>query len=283
MYRTILLIRCPDQPGIIARYATLLYELGGNILGADQYTTDAKNGRFYMRIEFSHAGGAEQRAAIAEALGPLTESLGGITQLHGMETPMRMGIAVSKYDHCLLDLLYRVKKRELAVDVPFVVSNHGDLRDAVEGQGIPFHYLPVEAGRKQEQEAQLVALISGSTDFLVLARYMQVLSEDFLRAYGRDVINIHHSFLPSFQGANPYRQAYERGVKIIGATAHYATGELDEGPIIEQSVERVSIRDDVASLQSKGRHLEQMALARAVAAHIEHRVIRLERRTIVFE
>lgn len=283
VYRTILLIRCPDQPGIIARYATLLYELGCNILHADQYTTDANDGRFFMRVEFSHEGGPDFRTRVADALAPLTTALGGIIQLHGVETPMRMGIAVSKYDHCLLDLLYRVKKGELAVEVPLVISNHPELRTAVEGHGIPFHHLPVQEDRKRDQEDQMLAHLKGQTDFLVLARYMQVLSDEFIQAYGKDVINIHHSFLPSFKGANPYRQAYERGVKIIGATAHYATSMLDEGPIIEQSVERVSIRDNVASLQSKGRHLEQMALARAVAAHIEHRIIRLEQRTVVFE
>ena len=283
MPRSILLIRCPDQPGIISRYASLLYDLGGNLLRTDQYTTQPDPARFFMRIEFEHEGGAERRDMIGQALGPLTDSLGGVIQLHDADAPMRMAIAVSKYDHCLLDLLYRVRIQELPVEVPLVVSNHQDLREVVEAQGIPFHHLPVTEETRAHQEAALLELLGNTSDFLVLARYMQVLSDDFLERLGQDVINIHHSFLPSFKGANPYKQAYERGVKIIGATAHYATSELDEGPIIEQVVERVSIRDSPVTMKSKGRHLEQVALARAVAAHIERRIIRFGQRTVVFD
>lgn len=279
-HRSILLVQCPDQSGIIARFSTAIFEMGGNILRSDQYSTDPDRGRFFMRVEMAHAQPTE---ALSPRLCELAASLGGAAQLHDRQRKMRMALAVSRYDHCLLHLLYLVRKGELAAEVPCVVSNHDDLRRDVENLGIPFHHVPVDPNDKAAQERAILELLGDQSEFLVMARYMQVLSGDFLRAYGKDVINIHHSFLPSFVGGNPYQQAYERGVKIIGATAHYATADLDEGPIIEQMVERVSIRDDVASLKSKGRHLEQLALARAVQAHLEHRVIRLERRTVVFD
>jgi len=282
VHRKIVLIRCPDQPGIIAKTSRLIYELGGNILQSDQYTTDPENGAFFMRVEFAHDGAADATDFVSH-FDKLAAGFEGTIDLYAVETRMRMAIAVSKYDHCLLDLLYRVRIGELPVDVTAVVSNHDDLRSVVESQNIPYVHLPVTKESKAQQEHQIIEHIADTSDFLVLARYMQILSDDFLQAYGKDVINIHHSFLPSFKGANPYRQAYERGVKLIGATAHYATANLDEGPIIEQLVERVSHRDDVESLKTKGRHLEQLALARAVKAHIDRRVIRLERRTVVFE
>jgi formyltetrahydrofolate deformylase len=282
VHRTIVLIRCPDQPGIIAKTSRLIFDLGGNILRSDQYTTDPANGSFFMRVEFAHSDDSNTADFDAQ-LTALASEFGGTIETYAAEKRMRMAIAVSKYDHCLLDLLYRVRIGELPATVTTVVSNHDDLRPVAESHGVPFCHFPITPDTKAQQEQQFIETIKEGSDFLVLARYMQVLSNKFLAGYGKDVINIHHSFLPSFKGANPYRQAYERGVKLIGATAHYATQDLDEGPIIEQAVERVSHWDDVESLKSKGRHLEQIALARAVKAHIEHRVIRLSRRTVIFE
>ena len=190
---------------------------------------------------------------------------------------------MSKFDHCLLDLLYRVRIGEFRVHIPLVVSNHDTLREEVERHGISFHYLPFMKETRSEQEARMLELITPASDFLVMARYMQILSDEFLGRYNKDVINIHHSFLPSFKGANPYKQAYERGVKIIGATAHFASADMDEGPIIEQSVDRVSHSDTVEDLKRMGRTLEQIALSRAIHAYVEHRIIRYENRTIVFQ
>ncbi len=281
MERAVVLIQCPDQKGIIARVSNFVFERGGNILKSDQHTTDAFGGRFFMRIEFAMEGRVP-REDLESGLASLAESLGAAWEIHYESTRLRMAIAVSRYDHCLVDLLYRARNGELQVDVPCVVSNHEVLRGMVEAQGIPFHYLPVEKGSKPAQERQFLDLVRDSSDFLVMARYMQVLSDGFMRAYGKDIINIHHSFLPSFKGADPYRQAYDRGVKIIGATAHFATADLDEGPIIEQAVTPVSHDDTVETLKRKGRTIEQAALSRAIHAYIEHRIIRYEHKTIVF-
>lgn len=282
MDRIVFLVECPDQPGIVSQASTAVFELGGNILRSDQYTTDPSGGRFYMRIEFA-PDERHSLDAISERAGRLGESIGGSVSVYSTARPIRVAIAVSTADHCLLDLLYRIRLGELPAEAACVVSNHANLESAAVQHGVPFHYLPIDEGGKAAQEERLLACTAGRSDVLVLARYMQVLSTAFLTAYGKDVINIHHGLLPSFKGANPYRQAYERGVKLIGATAHYATADLDEGPIIEQAVERVTHRHDVDALKSIGRHLEQIALARAVRAHCEHRVIRDGRRTVVFE
>jgi len=282
MERAALLIQCPDRKGIVARVSQFVFSYGGNITSSDQYTTDPDNGRFFMRVEFCFDGAPDEKRAIEKELAVLGGSLEADWELHYESRVMRMAIAVSRYDHCLVDLLYRVSRNELPVTIPMVISNHEVTRPLVEQQGIPFVYLPVTKETRREQEQQILDVLRDRTDFLVLARYMQVLSEDFLRGYGKDVINIHHSFLPSFTGANPYRQAYDRGVKIIGATAHYATPDLDEGPIIEQVVERVSHRDDAVALQRVGRSLEQQALARAIRYHLEHRVMRYANKTVVF-
>jgi formyltetrahydrofolate deformylase len=195
----------------------------------------------------------------------------------------RMAILVSKYDHCLLELLWRWRSGELNAEIPFVISNHEELRSAVEGVGLTYHYVPITKETKEAQEAKTLELLQGKVDFIVLARYMQILSGEFIRHYPSQIINIHHSFLPAFVGAHPYKHAYERGVKLIGATGHYVTEELDQGPIIEQDVRRVSHRDGVQDLVAVGREIERAVLARAVAAHIEDRVIAYENKTIVFE
>ncbi len=281
MQRAVLLWQCPDRPGIIARLSSLLFEHGGNILQSDQYTTDAENGRFFIRIAFDFDEARNPPAKLERALGDAAQELKAEWGLHLAGRVLRMAIAVSRFDHCLVDLLYRVRSGELRVEIPLVVSNHDVARGLVEGHGIPFHHLPVTAETRGAQEARMLGLLRDSSDFLVLARYMQVLTVDFLTKFGRDVINIHHSFLPSFKGADPYRQAYDRGVKIIGATAHFATTDLDEGPIIEQVVGPVSHKDTVEDLRAKGRDLEKAALANAIRMYVEHRVIRYKNKTIV--
>jgi formyltetrahydrofolate deformylase len=281
MAHATLLLKCRDRPGIVARLSGAIFENGGNILASDQYTTPDEPGRFFIRVELAFDDATHPRESMEGALEFAASELDADWTIHYDDTVMRMAIAVSKADHCLVDLLYRVHRRELRVEVPLVVSNHEDTRDTVERYGIPFHHLPVTKETRAEQEAQMLDLIDGSSDFLVLARYMQILTGDFLERYGKDVINIHHSFLPSFKGADPYRQAYERGVKIIGATAHFATTDLDEGPIIEQVVGRVTHKDSVADLRQTGRDLEKIALSNAVRLYTQHRVIRDGNKTII--
>lgn len=283
MHSMVLLIQCPDQPGIVAKVSDFVFKRNGNITDSSQHSTDPEVGRFFMRIEFNFGGRDTDFNGLKQEFGPLMDELDATWELHSSETLSRMALAVSKFDHCLVDLLYRVHSGEIRAEIPFIISNHIDAQSIAATYDIPFVHLPVTKDTKTEQERQLIETIIAHSDFLVLARYMQILSEEFLEQYAKPVINIHHSFLPSFIGANPYRQAFERGVKLIGATAHYATTNLDEGPIIEQVVDRVTHRDTVESLQSKGRSLEQQALGRAVKAHIEHRVIRWENKTIVFE
>lgn len=283
MERGVLLIQCSDRPGLIARVSEFVFSRGCNILKLDQHTTAEAGGRFFARLEFCWADRSLVLEALREDLSVLAATLDATWELSLDSEIMNMAIAVSKFDHCLLDLLYRVRIGEFRVHIPLVVSNHDTLREEVERHGISFHYLPVMKETKSEQEARMLELITPASDFLVMARYMQILSDEFLGRYNKDVINIHHSFLPSFKGANPYKQAYERGVKIIGATAHFASANLDEGPIIEQSVDRVSHSDTVEDLKRKGRTLEQIALSHAIHAYVEHRIIRYENRTIVFQ
>jgi formyltetrahydrofolate deformylase len=284
----VLLIQCPDQPGIVAKISDFIFKRNGNITDSSQHSTIGEEGSreeetFFMRVEFHLVGEDTGLESLKQAFAPLMEELRATWNLHSSEVLPRMALAVSKFDHCLVDLLYRVHSGEIRAEIPFIISNHIDVQSIAATYDIPFVHLPVTQETKTDQERQLIETIIAHSDFLVLARYMQILSQDFLDQYAKPVINIHHSFLPSFKGANPYRQAFERGVKLIGATAHYATTDLDEGPIIEQVVDRVTHRDTVESLKSKGRSLEQQALGRAVKAHIEHRVIRWGNKTIVFD
>ena len=281
MEQAILLIQCPDQKGIVAKLSSFVLAHDGNIVSSYQHSTDPDGGRFFMRVKFVFDEDLYSRQIIEDGIHDLAEGLDARWRIHYESRVMRMAIAVSRFDHCLADLLYRVHSGEWRVEIPLVVSNHENARELVEPHDIPFHYLPVTKKNKPEQEKRFLDLIRDSSDFLVLARYMQVLSEDFLDGYGKDVINIHHSFLPSFTGANPYRQAYDRGVKIIGATAHFATSILDEGPIIDQAVGRVTHKDKVESLKGKGRDLERQALASAIRMYLEHRVIRYENKTVI--
>jgi formyltetrahydrofolate deformylase len=279
----VLKLACPNRPGIVAAVSTYLFEAGGNILDAQQFD-DVDTGRFFMRVVFNRASGQAPLEALREGFTPIAARFGMDWSLRGRSELRKVLLLVSRFDHCLVDLLYRHRIGELPMEVAAVVSNHP--RSAyghIDLDGIPFHHLPVTRETKMEQEAQLWDLVrSTGTEVVVLARYMQVLSDGLAAKLTGRCINIHHSFLPGFKGAKPYHQAYERGVKLIGATAHYVTSDLDEGPIIEQDVERISHRDTPDDLVRKGRDIERRVLARALADHLDDRVILNGRRTVVF-
>jgi formyltetrahydrofolate deformylase len=278
----VLLLSCPDQPGIVAAVADAVYRLGGNIVDAEQHT-DRADGVFFQRVEFELAGISLPRAKLPAALQPVIERFAMRAEVRYRDERPRMALLVSRQAHCLYDLLTRWRTGELAADIAVVVSNHPDHADVAAWFGVPFHHLPVTPDTKREQEGALAQVLAAERiDVVVLARYMQILSADLVAQWPDRIINIHHSFLPAFVGARPYHQAHDRGVKIIGVTAHYATAELDQGPIIEQDVVRVTHRDSVDELVRKGRDLEVTVLARAVRAHIEHRVLVYGRRTVVF-
>jgi formyltetrahydrofolate deformylase len=283
MTPTVLLIQCPDKKGIVARVSDFVFRHDANIMNSDQHSTDPEGGRFFMRLEFGLNESLAPRAQFERDWAAVADELDASWSIHYGSERMRMGILVSKLDHCLFDLLHRQRSGELPVEIPLVIGNHADCRDLVERYGIPFHHVPNTAATQGDAERRMLELVRGTVDFLVLARYMRVLSETFLSGYGRDIINIHHSFLPSFKGADPYRQAHDRGVKIIGATAHFVTRDLDEGPIIEQMVERVYYKDTLDDLRRKGRNIEKLALANAIQAYVEHRIILDANRTVVFQ
>ena len=274
-----LLIACDDQPGIVAAVAGVLAEHGANIISLDQHSTDAEDGRFFQRTVLHLDGLAARRPALEASIAAVAERFGMEWSLHDVARRKRVAIFVSKYDHCLMELLWRTQRGQLDIDVTMVVSNHPDLAEAVRSFGVPFVHIP--AGDKAEMERRQLELLQGNVDLVVLARYMQILTDDFIESIGAPVINIHHSFLPAFIGANPYARAKERGVKLIGATAHYATADLDEGPIIEQDVTRVNHSDSAAELQSRGADVERLVLARAVQWHAEDRVIVHGRSTVI--
>jgi formyltetrahydrofolate deformylase len=279
----VLKLACPNRPGIVAAVSTYLFEAGGNILDAQQFD-DVDTGRFFMRVVFNRATGEATLDALRAGFAPTAERFGMEWSIRDRAELRKVMLLVSKFDHCLVDLLYRKRIGELPMEVTAVVANHP--RSAyghIDLDGIPFHHLPVTRETKMEQEAQLWDLVKTTgTEVVVLARYMQVLSDGLAAKLSGRCINIHHSFLPGFKGAKPYHQAYERGVKLIGATAHYVTSDLDEGPIIEQDVERISHRDTPEDLVRKGRDIERRVLARALADHLDDRVIMNGRRTVVF-
>lgn len=276
-----LLLSCPDRPGIVAAVSTTLRDAGANIVQSDQYSSDVDGGTFFLRMEF--ALDRDRREDFVEQFGlTVAERFGMTWRIHDTSRLKRMAILVSRYDHCLLDLLWRSRRGELEADVVLVASNHEDLRDDVESLGIPYHHIPVTKGAKPQAEEQLIELLQGKCDVVVLARYMQILSGSFLERVGAPVINIHHSFLPAFAGAGPYERAKERGVKLVGATAHFVTEELDAGPIIEQDVTRVSHRDDVQTLTTRGADIERIVLARAAEWYCEDRVLTHRNTTVVF-
>ena len=281
-YSARLLIGCADRPGIVAGVSGFLFERGANIVSSHQYSSDPSGGRFFLRTEFFLPEPLE-RGRFAEAFRvEVAERLEMDWEIRWWGERQRMAILASRSDHCLQDLLWRWRSGELDVDVCAVISNHAQLEPDVSAAGVPFHHVPVQRGAKQEAEEMMLGLLRGQTDLLVLARYMQVLSGDFLERVGVPAINIHHSFLPAFAGADPYGRARERGVKLIGATAHYVTEVLDDGPIIDQDVVRVDHRQSAADLARIGRDVERLVLARAVALHLDDRVIVDGRRTIVF-
>jgi formyltetrahydrofolate deformylase len=279
----VLLVSCPDRAGIVAAVAAFVAEHGGNVVDLQQHT-DHTDGAFFQRVELELDGVDLARGDIADAFRPVAARYGMRWSLRFTDERPRVAVLASKEPHCLHDLLNRWRTGELAVELVLVASNHPDHAATAEWYGVPHAHLPIVEGDKPGQEAALqAALEAHGADLVVLARYMQVLSPAFCAAWPERIINIHHSFLPAFQGAKPYHQAHERGVKVIGVTAHYATAELDDGPIIDQDVLRVSHRDDVEDLRRKGRDLEVTVLARAVRAHAEHKVLVYGRRTVVFD
>jgi formyltetrahydrofolate deformylase len=278
----ILLISCPDRKGEVATIADFIYRHNGNILHADEHG-DEESGLFLMRVEFDPKDFDIDLSDFEKHFSPIAASFGMKWRLAQSAQRQRMVILVSKYDHCLVDLLYRHKSGELACDIPLIISNHSDNQAIADFYQVPYAVVPVTKDNKQEAEATIHSLIDqNKPGFIVLARYMQILSNEFVNQYPQRIINIHHSFLPAFVGARPYHQAFERGVKIIGATSHYVTEVLDDGPIIEQDVVRVSHRDTVEDLIRKGRDLEKVVLSRAVRWHVENRVLLYGNKTVVF-
>jgi formyltetrahydrofolate deformylase len=279
-----LLISCPDGPGIVAAVSSFLFERGANIVSSDQYSTHPHHGTFFMRVAFylPELEAESARAGFEGEFAAVAERFSMDWRLAFAHERKRVALMASREDHCLLDLLWRHRRGELDMDVLCVISNHELLRGEVESLGVPYHHIPVTPDTKPAAEARALELLRGKADLVVLARYMQILSGAFLSDVGCPILNIHHSFLPAFAGADPYRRAYERGVKLIGATAHYVTEELDAGPIVDQDVQRVGHGYTVEDLVRVGRDLERVVLARALRSHLDDRVIAHDGRTIVF-
>jgi formyltetrahydrofolate deformylase len=276
-----LLVSCPDRPGIVAALAAVLLQHGANIVSSHQFSTEHGAGQFFMRLSFRGEGDGD-REAFARSCAQVAQRWSMQWRITWEGTRKRVMLMASREDHCLSDLLWRHRRGELDMDLLGVISNHPDRRADVEALGVPYHHIPVTRETKPAAEAAQLALITGRADVVVLARYMQILSGDFLTRVGCPVINIHHSFLPAFAGAGPYERAFERGVKVIGATAHYVTEDLDEGPIIDQGVDRISHADTVSEMTRRGRDIERMTLASALRSHLDDRVIVHASRTIVF-
>ena len=280
--RATLLVCCPDRKGLVAALSGLLFDHGANILQAQQHTDPAER-RFFQRIHFDTAELDVSREALGDLLRIECGRFGMRWRLSWSDHPKRIAIFVSRIEHCLYDLLIRHRQGELACEIALVISNHPDLKGVAEQFSIPFHVFPITASTKAQAESNEIALLEREAiDVVVLARYMQILTDDFIARFPARIINIHHSTLPAFVGARPYHQAHERGVKLIGATAHYATAELDAGPIIAQDVVATSHRDSIGDLVRKGRDVERVVLARALRAHLEDRIIALGQRTVVF-
>ena len=277
-----LIIQGPDQPGIVAAVSALITRNQGNIVSLDQYSDDPTGGAFFQRVVFHRKDLTAAAPEIEADLEATITPLGLQWRLTDQSIPKRMAILVSTSDHCLLELLWRHRRGELSVTIPMVISNHTNTAEDVRSFGIPFFHVPSQGPDKSAAEAEIVKLLAGNVDFVVLARYMQILSDTFLEQVGVPVINIHHSFLPAFIGAAPYKKAKERGVKLIGATSHYVTKDLDEGPIIEQDTARVDHAHTAADLQARGAFVERAVLSRAVQWHAQDRVIRHGNHTIVF-
>ncbi|GLV56507.1 formyltetrahydrofolate deformylase [Dictyobacter sp. S3.2.2.5] len=277
-----LLISCPDKPGIVSAVSGFIFEHHGNILESDQYSTNQHDGSFFMRISFAENTFALNEKDLPAAFQSIANRFQMQWHVSYSRRRKRVGILVSKYDHCLVDLLWRWKIGELTMDIPFIISNHPTLEGLASMYGVPYYHFPVKRETRQEDERRMLEFIGDQVDFLVLARYMQILEPFFVDAFPQRIINIHHSFLPAFVGASPYDQAFRRGVKLIGATAHYVTSSLDEGPIIAQDVIHCDHRDAVDDLSRKGRDVERRVLAEAVRLHTSDRVLVYENKTIVF-
>lgn len=281
--RARMLVSCPDRPGIVAAVSRFLHEHGANIIQSDQYTMDPEGGLFFIRIEFDLPELESRLAQLSADFSQVASEFGMEWNINLASRKKRLALFASKEDHCLLELLWQWQSGDLDAEIVMVVANHDDLRGVVEPLGIPYHYVPVTPDTKAEAERRHLELLQAAgVDVVVLARYMQIISPRFIEHYPNRIINIHHSFLPAFVGGKPYQQAYNRGVKIIGATAHYVTEELDGGPIIEQDVQRVSHRDNVEDLKRIGRYIERTVLARAIHWHVEDRVIVHQNKTVVF-
>jgi formyltetrahydrofolate deformylase len=274
-----LVVSCPDRTGIVAAVSDFLFRQGANLVHSDQHSTHDSPARFFMRVEFEGV----DADLLAREFAPLADKFCMEARFIPDDRKKRLAIFVSREDHCLQELLWQIRSGDLFAEAAMIIGNHEDLRPIAESFGIPFHHVPFDASSKKVAEAKQKALIADGIDAIVLARYMQILSADFLTEWQGRVINIHHSFLPAFAGAKPYHQAYDRGVKLIGATAHYVTAELDAGPIIEQDVQRVDHRADISSLRRLGGQIERAVLARAVKWHVEDRVLVHGNRTVVFD
>ncbi|RUT28388.1 formyltetrahydrofolate deformylase [Paenibacillus zeisoli] len=281
-HRARMLISCPDSPGIVAAVSHFLHQHGANIVQSDQYTMDPEGGMFFMRVEFDLNDLSGKLMGIKSDFQEIADKFQMDWNIFPLNEKKKLAILVSKEDHCLVELLWQWQAGDLDAEISMVISNHADMREYVESFGIPYHHIPVTPDTKKEAEQRQLELLNGKVDLIVLARYMQIVSPALIEPYRNRIINIHHSFLPAFVGGKPYAQAYDRGVKIIGATAHYVTEELDGGPIIEQDVQRVSHRDNVSELKRIGRTIERVVLARAVKWHIEDRILVHQNKTVVF-
>jgi len=281
-HRGRLLIACPDRPGIVATTSQFLYEQGANIVHSDQHSTDPEGGLFFMRIVFDLDDLDDRGPELEQRFGQVASHFSMNWRLAYASRPKRVAVFVSKEEHCLLELLWQWRSGDLPADIAMVISNHDDLESSAAAWNLPFHHVPVATVSKGDAERIQLELTEGHADVIVLARYMQILSPSFVARWPNRIINIHHSFLPAFVGARPYDQAYQRGVKLIGATAHYVTSDLDAGPIIEQDVERVDHRHNVEDLKRIGRSIERVVLARAVTWHVEDRILVHGNKTVVF-
>lgn len=278
-----LLFLCPDQKGLVSKISTFFYERGGNIFSLNEFV-DSSTSTFFLRVSWDMKGFGLSEDQFREEFSEIAFQLNASWKVYFSSRKLRVAVFVSKYDHCLRDLLWRYRMNEFPIEIPLIISNHPDLKHIGERYDIPYYHIALTKDNKSEaEEKELALLLSNKVDSIVLARYMQILSPRFVEHYPGNIINIHHSFLPAFIGGNPYRQAFERGVKIIGATSHYVTKDLDEGPIIEQDISRISHRDSVPDLIRKGRDLERLVLSRALKLHSEHRVLVHGKKTVVFE
>lgn len=280
--RARMLISCPDRPGIVATVSQFLHEHGANIVQSDQFTMNPEGGMFFIRFEFDLNDLEKELPIIVEDFNRVADRFDMKWSTFRASRKKRLAIFVSKEDHCLMEILWQWKSGDLDAEIAMVISNHPDMREQVESFGIPYHHVPVTPDTKSEVERKHIELVSGKADLIVLARYMQIIPAKFIEEFPNRIINIHHSFLPAFIGGSPYAQAYKRGVKIIGATAHFVTEELDGGPIIDQDVQRVTHRDNVEDLKRIGRTIEKVVLARAIKWNLEDRVLVHQNKTVVF-